>query len=56
MPDYQKMYALLCAAASEAIDRIDASRPREARALLQRALWQAEELYVRAGEPAEDRP
>ena len=49
MPDYQKMYALLCRAASEALDVLPRS-PENAPA----RLWlRAEELYI-AGAPAED--
>lgn len=49
MPDYKKMYALLCAAASEALDRLpDTPENRACRELLQRALYEAEELYVDA--------
>lgn len=43
MADYQKMYYLLCRAASEAIDM----PPGESKQLLQSALCQAEEIYVR---------
>ena len=42
MTDYQKMYSLLCSAASEAID----APPEEARRLLQKALYEAEDLYI----------
>ena len=50
MPDYPKMYALVCAAASEAIDLIEAGDAAAAADALQRALYQAEELYVGEGE------
>lgn len=43
MADYQKMYFLLCSAASKAID----APPDEARRLLQNALHEAEEIYIR---------
>ena len=47
MPDYKKMYAILCAAASEALDALPATEENTAgRALLQQALYEAEELYV----------
>jgi hypothetical protein len=50
MPDYAKMYALLCGAASEAIDLIESNNPAGAAALLRRALLEAEEFYVGADE------
>ena len=42
MADYQKMYYLLCSAASKAID----APPEEARRILQNALDEAEEIYL----------
>ena len=54
MPDYQKMYALLCRAASESLDVLPRSPENApARLWLQIALLRAEELYI-AGAPAED--
>ncbi len=50
MPDWPKMYAILCAAASEAIDLIEAGSPAGAAEKLEQALLTAEELYVGAGE------
>ena len=50
MENYQKMYAILCAAASDVIDLIAAGRQEEAAVLLQSALDTAEELYLSAGE------
>ena len=50
MPDYAKMYATLCAAASEAIDLINAGNTAQAAEDLQKALLDAEELYITAGE------
>lgn len=48
MPDYKKMYAILCAAASEAIDMLpDIPATEAARQTLQAALSEAEELYLR---------
>lgn len=41
MADYQKMYYIVCAAASKAID----APPGQARAILQQALDEAEEIY-----------
>ena len=46
MGNYQKMYAVLCAAASDAIDLIAADEQEKAAALLQNALDTAEELYL----------
>ena len=50
---YQKMYAIVCAAASDAIDLL---RSREnilqAQTLLERALLRAEEMYLDAEETA----
>ncbi len=51
MPDYQQMYAVLCAAASEALDLLPDCRENQAgRQRLQEALWQAEEQYLRETE------
>ncbi len=46
MPDYPKMYAILCAAASDAIDRMDEEDTPAAKGILQEALTRAEELYI----------
>ena len=47
MTDYPKMYAILCAAASEAVDLIErAHAPERAALLLREALLRAEELYI----------
>ena len=47
MVDYQKMYANLCAAASEAIDALsDTPETGFARKTLQEALTKAEERYL----------
>lgn len=43
MADYQKMYYIICAAASKAID----APPEEAKRILQTALYEAEDLYIR---------
>ncbi len=49
VPDYAKMYAILCAAASEALDALpETAENAEGRRLLQAALYRAEELYVAA--------
>ncbi len=46
---YQKMYAILCAAASDALDLLpDREENRAGRETLQRALLAAEELYLSA--------
>lgn len=47
MPEYRKMYAILCTAASEALDLLpDTAENAPGRALLQKALFDAEELFV----------
>lgn len=48
MPDYSKMYAILCAAASDAVDALEQGEEGvdTARSILLRALEQAEELYI----------
>ncbi len=49
--DYQKMYHILCSAASSALDLLaEAAETAQARAVLQNALWEAEELYLSAEE------
>lgn len=49
MPNYKKMYAILCAAGSEALDLLpDTEENREGREVLQRALYRAEEMYIAA--------
>lgn len=47
---YEKMYALLCGACSDAIDVLDGNDPCRARDLLQAALLEAEELYIQHAE------
>ena len=52
---YQKMYARLCAGVSDAIDLL--KEPNNAlyvSALLQKALDEAEELYLNAGEDSNE--
>lgn len=49
MADYQKMYYILCAAAAKAID----TPTVEANQLLQEALYEAEDLYIRTCEEGE---
>ena len=47
MPDYKRMYAILCAAASEALDALpEISENAAGRDLLQKALLEAEEVYI----------
>lgn len=47
MVDYKKMYCILCAAASEALDRLpDSIENMMGRKLLQDALLKAEDEYV----------
>ena len=48
MLDYPHMYAILCAAASNAIDLIAGGKNAEAVNLLQNALSEAEDLYISA--------
>ena len=50
MPNYQKMYSILCGAASDALDQLP-EKPDEAIRILQTALDQTEELYIQADEP-----
>lgn len=52
MPPYQSMYAIVCDAASRALDYLQDDPPQInlARILLQQALWKAEEQYVNATE------
>ena len=51
MPDYQTMYHILCAAASRALDELpEAENTNTGRKVLQDALYEAEELYIRSGE------
>ena len=51
MPDYKRMYAVLCAAASDALDILPETAENAAgRALLRAALEEAEEMYIEAGE------
>ena len=47
MPDYQKMYYILCSAASKAIDQMpDRPANQPARQTLLTALSEAEDLYI----------
>ena len=50
MADYQKMYFLLCSAASKAID----APPEEAKRLLQNALHEAEDIFLRTCEEGKE--
>ena len=50
LADYQKMYFLLCSAASKAID----APPEEARRLLQNALLEAEDIFVHTCEEGKE--
>ncbi len=50
MPDYQKMYYILCSAASRAIDQMpDMPANQPARQTLLAALNDAEDLYINDG-------
>ena len=51
MADYQKMYYILCDAASRALDALPKTAENEpVRTLLQKALDETEELYISAPE------
>ena len=55
MPDYARMYHILCRAASGALDMLPDTKENAAgRYLLQFALYLAEELYIRADEEEEE--
>lgn len=43
---HARMYAMLCVAASTAIDLIDAGKALEARSLLEKTLDEAEDFYI----------
>ena len=49
MPDYEKMYHIVCAAASKAIGVLDEGDTALCRETLQAALLEAEEMYVADG-------
>ena len=50
VPDYEKMYHILCAAASKAVDLMpDVPAGNMARMTLLDALHEAEELYINEG-------
>ena len=51
MEDYPKMYAILCTAASEALDMLEAGETERAAAVLKAALLKAEDLYISAASP-----
>ena len=47
MADIAKMYAILCAAASEALDALpDTPENAPGRDILQKALYEAEDIYL----------
>ena len=47
MTDYKKMYALLCRAASDALDKLPESKENtEGKELLRKALLDAEDIYI----------
>ena len=55
MVDYKKMYCILCAAVSEALDRLpDDPKNMMGRKCLQDALLEAEEVYVGSNEEADE--
>ena len=45
MPDYQKMYYIMCAAASKALDTLPGDGAAAAE-VLQKAMEEAEEVYI----------
>lgn len=52
MPNYEKMYSLLCCAASESIDQLPPTPENlPVASLLQQALNSAEELYIQDTRP-----
>lgn len=51
MPDYKTMYHILCAAASEALDKLpDEPANATGRDILQNALNEAEDIYIRTSD------
>lgn len=46
MPEYEKMYAVLCGAISDALD--DLNNKSKVRAILEEALLKTEEMYITA--------
>lgn len=51
MADYQKMYYILCDSASKALETLpEMEENRVGRELLQKALYEAEELYIETAE------
>ena len=51
MPDYKTMYAILCKALSDAVDRLDVTiiqteQTYEAKKILTEALEEAENIYI----------
>lgn len=47
---HARLYAMLCVAASDAIDLIDAGKAPEARSLLEKTLDEAEDLFIEAAD------
>ena len=55
MADYKKMYCALCAAASAALDMLpDTAENGPGRAALQKALEEAEEIYIATADGPEE--
>ena len=53
--DYRKMYGILCRASSTALDLLpDTPENADGRRLLQKALLEAEEVYLSEGEQDEE--
>lgn len=55
MINYPKMYAIVCAAASEALDKLpEIEANAQGRHILQNALFEAEELYIQCDETEQE--
>ena len=53
--DYRRMYGILCRAASAALDMLpDTPENFEARFIIQKALLEAEEVYLADGETTDE--
>ena len=57
MPNYQKMYAILCGSISDALDLLpNTAENQKAIALLQQALDTTEEIYIAEADSSPDSP
>ena len=50
MPEYQKMYAILCGAISDALDNLN--NKAKARMILEEALLETEDMYIETARDA----